>query len=143
THDPYAWIVHFNDGADALPGAEEEGFDCGGIGDWVAVERDDLEFMATERDAAVLGGACGAEVEEDALTLAHAKGFADAEGSIVDGVSGGGDLKAVGCRVEDLRLFGLRGVGVVHLVHVDHLGGEEGVPVAESEEEFLIVGAGI
>jgi hypothetical protein len=65
--DPDAGVVHLDDGADALAGAEEEGLDEGGVGDGVAVERDDLELVAAEGDAAVLDGGGVEEVEEDAL----------------------------------------------------------------------------
>src|SRR5438270_12872 len=65
-------------------------------------------------------------------------GFASAESVIVDGEDGGVDLEAVGRGVEDNGLLGLGGVGVVVLVHVDHLGGEEGLPVANGEEELLV-----
>ena len=55
----------------------------------------------------------------------------------------GGDFEAVGRGVQDGGLFRLGGVGIVDFVHVHHLGGEEGFPVAEGEEEFLIVVAGV
>ena len=141
--DPVAGVVHFHDGADALAGAEGERFDQGGVGDGVAVEGDDLELVAAEGDAAVLDGAGVEEVEEDALALGDADGFAGAERLVVDGVGGGGNFEAVGRGVQDGGLFRLRRVGVEVLVHVDHLGGEEGFPVAQGEEEFLVVIAGV
>ena len=109
--DPVAGVVHLDDGADALAGAEEEGFDEGGVGDGVAVEGDDLEFVAAEGDAAVLDGAGVEEVEEDALALGDADGFAGAEGLVVDGVGGGGDFEAVGRGVEDGGLSGCGALG--------------------------------
>ncbi len=96
--DPDAGVVHLDDGVDALAGAEEEGFDELGVGDGVAVERDDLELVAGEGDAAVLDGAGVEEVEEDALAFFDADGFAGAEGLVVDGVGHGVDFEAVGRR---------------------------------------------
>ena len=132
--DPVAGIVHLDDGADALAGTEREGFDERGIRDGIAVERDDLKLVAAEGDAAVLDGGGVEEVEEDALACGDADGFACAKGFVVDGVGGRGDFEAVGRGVEDGGPLRLRCVGVVVLVHVDHLGGEEGFPVAQGEE---------
>ncbi len=54
----------------------------------------------------------------------------------------GGDFEAVGGGVEDGGFFGL-GAGFGVVVIVVHVGGEEGLPVAEGEEVFLIVVAGV
>ena len=54
----------------------------------------------------------------------------------------GVDFEAVGGGVEDGGLFGL-GAGLGVVVIVVHVGGEEGLPVAEGEEELLIVVAGV
>ena len=140
--DPDAGVVHLDDGVDALAGAEEDGVDGGGGGDGVAVEGDDLELVAGEGDAAVLDGGGVEEVEEDALALFDAEGFAGAEGFVVDGVGDGVDLEAVGAGVEVGGLFGL-GAGFGVVVGVFHVGGEEGLPVAEGEEVLLIVAAGV
>ena len=98
--------------------------------------------MAGEGDAAVLDGAGVEEVEEDALAFLDADGFAGAEGLVVDGVGHGVDLEAVGGGVEDGGLLELR-VVLALLVGVVHVGGEEGLPVAEGEEDLLIVLAGV
>ena len=144
SEDPDAGVVHLDQGVDALAGAEEEGLDQRGVGDGVAVEREDLELVAGEREAAVLNGAGVEEVEEDAVTLFDAEGFAGAERLVVDAVGVGVDLEAVGVGVH-LRLIGLFGlrVGLTLLVGVFHAGGEEGFPVAQGEEDLLVVGAGI
>ncbi len=68
-HDPDAGVIHFDDGGDALGGAEPEDGDGGGRGHRIAVERDDLEGVAGQREAANFGGAAVEDVEEDALAL--------------------------------------------------------------------------
>ena len=98
--------------------------------------------MAGEGDAAVFDGGGVEEVEEDALALFDADGFAGAEGLVVDGVGHGVDLEAIGAGVEVGGFFGL-GAGFGVVVVVLHVGGEEGLPVAEGEEVFLIVAAGV
>ena len=55
--DPDTWVVHLDDGIDALAGTEKEGLDHPRRGDRVAIERKHLECMAGQRDAAILNGA--------------------------------------------------------------------------------------
>jgi hypothetical protein len=86
--DPVAWVVHLDDGADSFAGTEGESFDQRWVRNGVAIEGDDLELVAAEGNAAVLDGGGVEEVEEDALALRNADGFAGAECFVVDGVSG-------------------------------------------------------
>ena len=72
-----------------------------------------------------------------------ADGLARAQRLVVDGVGGGGDLQAVGRGVQDGGPLRLGRVGVVVGVHVDHLRGEEWLPVAQGEEQLLVVVAGV
>ena len=72
-------LVHVHDGIDALPGAEQNCIDRLRIGHRVAVQRDHLELMAGERDAAVFDRAGVEEVHQHALALLHADRLARAE----------------------------------------------------------------
>ena len=105
---------------DAFGGRERSmGTDCG-RGDGVAVEGDDAEGVAGERDPVHFGGAGVEDVEHEALALLDAQRLAEAEHLAVDG----GD--------------------VVSGSHVAVVAGLElAVPVVEVEEDFGVVVAGV
>src|SRR5882724_11713608 len=93
---PHSGMVHLDYCIDALARAKEEGFDRLGRGNWVAVERDDLELVARKCDATVLDGAGVEQVKEDALALLDADGFACAERLVVDRIGVGVDFETIG-----------------------------------------------
>ena len=114
--DPDAGVVAFDQGGYALGRGKAELRDSGGVGDWVAVEGDDLELMAGEGDPVGIRGAGVEDVEEKPLALPDADGIVVAEGAAVDG----GDV------VERLH-------GAVVAT------GEVAAPVVQGEEGFNVV----
>ncbi len=151
-HDPDAGVVHLDDGGDAFGGAEPEDGDGGGSGDGVAVEGDDFEGVAEEREAADLGGAGVDDVEEDTLAGFDADGLAVAEHLAVDGEGGVADLVAVGHSAGERGFHGglacvfdrFDGGGGGEEVHGHVSAAAEGwLELFEGEEDFAVVGAGV
>lgn len=76
SEDPDAWVVHLDDGVDALAGTEEEGLDRGGCRNRAAVEGDHLKRVAWQREASVLDGRGVEDAQQDALALFDPDGLA-------------------------------------------------------------------
>ena len=95
-----------------------------------------------QRDAAVFDGAGVQEMDQQPLAFADADRITGTKRLVVDRVGHRADFEAVGIRVHRRRLFQQRPiVGIVVLVV--HGPGEERLPVAQGEKEFLVVLAGI
>ena len=92
-------MVHLDDRRDALGGAEPEHRDFRRCRHRIAVERDDLEHMARQREAADFAGAGIEHVKQHALALLHADRLAMAQHLAVDAEQVVADFVALRPRV--------------------------------------------
>ena len=149
-HDPDAGMIHLDDGGDALGGAEPEDGHIDRIRHGIAIERDDAERVAGQRQAANLGGAAVQHMKEDALALLHANGFSVAEHAAIDGEGVVADLVAVRHAFGE-RSFHRRLALIFERLHAGgrrkgvhgHVAAaaEGGLEFFQNEEDFAIVTA--
>ncbi len=151
-HDPDAGVVHLDDGGDALCRAQPQAGHTHGCGKWIAVQGDDGEGVAGQREAANLARASVEHVEEHALSLFYADRLAMAEHPAVDGEGVVADFVTV------LVAFGERGAHralTLIFERWDGSGGREkvhrhvaataecGLKLLEREKDFAVVRARI
>src|ERR1039458_5146961 len=85
TKYPYARMVHFNDGRDALGCTDPKYGNGCRVRYWIAVECDDSERMTRECEASNLGRTSIEHMKQHTLALFHANGIAMAEHAAVNG----------------------------------------------------------
>ena len=120
--NPYAGLVHFDDGVDALGRAQLQDGDRGGVRHGVAIERHDGELVARKGQAMREGGVGVDDAEQDALPLAHSNGVARAERVAVDGERVVVDFE---------RAFIAFAAAAVR--------GEKRIPAVKDEDDLLVV----
>ncbi len=93
-HDPDAGLVHLHPGIDALARTQHQHVHRRRRGHRISVQRDHVEFVAGQRQMAVLDGAGVQKMKHHAFAGLHADRFARAERLVVDGKNIGRDFQA-------------------------------------------------
>src|ERR1700677_972826 len=149
TEYPYAWLIHVNDGGDALGRAEPEHRDLRRRRNRITVQRHDAKDMAGQREASDLACAGIQHVHQDALARFDAQGFAKPKHLAVDGKTLVADFEAFGLlfrrligALPDLLQFADRIAREEVHRHVTATA-EGGAKLLHDEKDFTVVGSGI
>ncbi len=108
----------------------------------ISIQRDHVEFVAGQRQVAILDGAGVQKMKQHAFARIHADRLAGAERLVVDGKNIGRHLQPGGRVSSTAGFSGLRQRGI-EIVVIHQLVGEIGLPIAQRQVVFLIVVAGI